>query len=145
MSESEPIGMKEAELAEAIRKARLVFVVGNGGSAATADHFVTDLVKKGIGAVSLCSNAALITMIANDYGYDQIFSRQLEVLGTPEDLLVTISCSGTSPNIEDVLMKAQSRIGMPVYSFDTFSPNDRDYAKLEDEHLAFAHRVAGLL
>lgn len=143
MSEQEPIMTEEQNLAEKIRKARFVFVIGNGGSASTAEHFTTDLVKKGIPAFALSANTGLISMLANDYGYDQIFSKQLEVFAHETDLLVTISCSGTSPNIVAALDKQES-MGFDVYQFETFS-NDRDFGKLEDKHLKFAHTVAGLL
>lgn len=135
---------KEQELAEQIRQARFVWIAGNGGSASTAEHFATDLVKKGIKAIALSANTSVITMIANDYGYDQIFSKQLEVLANFDDLLITISCSGTSPNIENARKTAFIKMKMNLYSFETFG-EDRDYGKLEDKHLAFAHEVARLL
>lgn len=143
MTEGEPIMREEQVLADLIGKARMVFICGNGGSASTAEHFTTDLVKKGIPAFCLNSNVSVITMIANDYGYDEIFKRQLEVVADEEDLLITISCSGTSPNIEKVKEVADSLM-LNIYSFEVFD-EDRDYGKLEDKHLKFAHEVAGLL
>ena len=141
MKDREPVMSEEQRLAEQIRQARMVFICGNGGSASTAEHFATDLVKKGYPAIALSSNTSIITMIANDYGYDQIFSKQLEVYGTEgeNDLLITISCSGISPNI----INAQ-KLFVTYYAFETFG-EDRNYGKLEDKHLAFAHEVAGLL
>ena len=143
MSEGEPRLSEEQRLAELIRKAQDVYICGNGGSASTAEHFATDLVKKGVRATALSANSSVITMIANDYGYEQVFSRQLETFGTQEDLLIAISCSGTSPN---VLMAVKTAIlkKIPFYTFEAFG-EDRDYAKLEDKHLAFAHEVAGRL
>lgn len=140
MNEAEPIIREEERLAELIRQAKFVWIAGNGGSASTAEHFATDLIKKGKRAIALSANTSVITMLANDYGYDEIFRMQLATLGGEGDLLITISCSGTSPNI----VKAKE-YGMPTYSFETFEGEDRDYAKLEDKHLAFAHEVAGLL
>jgi len=132
--------MKSVEsLVTDIKNAQFIWVAGNGGSAATAEHFVTDLVKKDYRAISLNSNTSLMTMIGNDYGYEFVFSKQLEVYGSPKDLLVTISCSGTSPNILEVQAVAQ-RLGIKSYEFEIFS-HDRDYQRLEDEHLHFAHEV----
>lgn len=131
-------------LIEQIKKARFIWVAGNGGSAATAEHFATDLVKKGYPAICLNSNTPLITMIANDYGYDQIFSKQLEKLSTRDDLLITISCSGTSPNIERAKKEAFVYKKMGFYQFETFG-KETDYGKLEDKHLKFTHEVAARL
>ena len=132
--------MRETEpLIKDIKEANFIWIAGNGGSAATAEHLTTDLVKKGYRAISLNSNTALMTMIGNDYGYEFIFSKQLDVYGSPKDLLVTISCSGTSPNILEVQAVAQ-RLGIKTYEFEIFNA-DRDYQRLEDEHLHFAHEV----
>jgi len=128
------------ELIELIGQARFCWIAGNGGSAATAEHFATDLIKKGYSAIALSSNTSVITMIANDYGYDQIFSKQLLVFATEEDLLITISCSGTSKNIRKALDMAEA-IVMRTYQFETFEKDDKDYGKLEDKHLQFAHEV----
>jgi D-sedoheptulose 7-phosphate isomerase len=80
-----------------------VFVAGNGGSAATASHFVTDLNKRSpkskLSAISLCDNTSLMTMISNDYGFDQVFLKQLENLAKPNSILVLISASGNSKNL----------------------------------------------
>ena len=134
----------ELILAQEIQKARLVFICGNGGSASTSDHFATDLVKKGMRAISLSANASIITMIGNDYGFEHVFSKQLEPFVTKQDLLITISCSGTSPNIKKAQEMALDK-GATVYTFETFKGNDRDYGKLENEHLRFAHEVARLI
>lgn len=134
------------ELIEKIKKARFVWVCGNGGSASTAEHFVTDLVKKGYPAICLNSNTSVITMIANDYGYDEIFSKQLEAYATEDDLLITISCSGTSANIVKAKDWMKNLVHDPVcleevYSFEVFG-KETDYGLLEDKHLKFAHKVA---
>ena len=127
------------DLIKKIKQAQFIWICGNGGSAATAEHFATDLVKKGYKAIALSSNSSVITMLANDYGYDQIFSKQLQTFGVWADLLITISCSGTSPNIQKAIERAND-MEMPVYSFETFS-KDRNYQLLEDKHLKLAHAV----
>lgn len=143
MKEGESKIPQEVILSEAIKKARQVYICGNGGSASTSEHFATDLVKKGIKAFALSANTSVITMIANDYGYEQIFSRQLLTFAMPEDLLITISCSGTSPNIVGALEIAKE-LGLKTYSFETFG-RIKDYGLLEDRHLQLAHRTAKLL
>ena len=86
-----------------------IWIAGNGGSAATASHFATDLSRcknsrhKPIKGISLCDNSGLITAISNDFGYEHIFSRQLSNLATTGDLLVVLSASGNSKNILEVI------------------------------------------
>jgi len=128
------------DLIEKIQKAGLILTAGNGGSASTAEHFATDLVKKGYKAIALSSNTSVITMIANDYGYKRIFEKQLRVFADKNDLLITISCSGKSTNILEALNEARW-IGMSIYEFETFG-KIKDYGKLEDKHLKFAHQIA---
>ena len=90
------------------RADRTVFIAGNGGSAATASHFATDLSKttlgnapgaRGIRALALTDNAGLITAWANDYAFEHVFAEQLRNLARPNDLLIAISTSGESPNL----------------------------------------------
>ena len=81
------------------------FFLGNGGSASTATHFVNDIslgsrqFKKPFRAISLCDNQAVITAIANDDGYENIFLQQLQTLAKPGDTIVCISASGNSKNL----------------------------------------------
>jgi len=131
------------DLIQSIKEARYVWVCGNGGSSATAEHLTSDLFSKGIKAICLNSNTAIMTMIANDFGYEYVFSKQLEVIADCNDLLITISCSGGSSNILFALETADA-LDMNTYSFETFT-KDRDYEKLEDKHLKFAHKIKKLL
>ena len=84
---------------------RTIWIAGNGGSAATASHFATDLSrcnnKNGnpVKGISLCDNSGLITAIGNDFGFDFVFSKQLSNLAIGGDLLVTLSASGNSKNL----------------------------------------------
>lgn len=106
------------EVASVIKNAvthnKQIFVCGNGGSAANSNHFVNDLVygiarKTGGGAkaISLSANNAVMTCLANDVGYDQIFLEQLAVQGGPGDVLLVFSGSGNSPNILNVCSYAK--------------------------------------
>ena len=92
-----------------------VFVCGNGGSASDAQHFVAEIVgrfkseRKGLPAVALTTDTSVITAVANDYSFDEIFSRQVEALCGKDDVLVAISTSGNSKNILRALMSAKRR------------------------------------
>jgi len=92
---------------------------GNGGSSGDAQHIVSELVnrfekeRREVAAVSLNSDTATITSIANDYDYKYIFSKQINAIGKKEDLLVTFTTSGSSPNICEAICSAQ-KIKIPI-------------------------------
>ena len=130
-------------LIQLIKQARFVFICGNGGSSATAEHLSNDLFSKGVKAICLNSNTAIMTMLANDYGYRYVFSVQLLNYANSEDLLITISCSGNSPNIVNAL-EAGKVIGMKIYEFESFSKN-RNYEKLENKHMKLVHKIKKML
>jgi D-sedoheptulose 7-phosphate isomerase len=103
-------------LRQARKEQATIFVCGNGGSAATASHWVNDLGKatKAAGhspmrVMSLSDNVSWLTALANDEGYDRVFAGQLENFATPGDVLVVISASGNSPNLIRAVEMAQSR------------------------------------
>jgi D-sedoheptulose 7-phosphate isomerase len=109
-----------AELGEILyrtyRNGQQVFTMGNGGSASTATHMAADLAKNTIGAnmrrfriTSLNENQALLTALANDLGFQHVFSEQLKNLIRAGDLLVAISASGNSPNVLNAIRYAQSQ------------------------------------
>lgn len=82
-----------------------LLIFGNGGSAADAQHIAAELTgryereRPGLAAVALTTDTSALTAIANDYGFDRIFARQVEALARPEDVLIGISTSGNSPNV----------------------------------------------
>ncbi len=90
-----------------------IFVIGNGGSASTANHFACDLQKatridgRGTRAISLSDNTALLTAWGNDLTFDSVFSEQLRLLAAPGDALVVFSVSGSSPNLMEALAVAE--------------------------------------
>ena len=143
------------ELIKAIKKARFVFVCGNGGSAATAEHFTNDLFSKGVKAFCLNSNVSLITMIANDFGYQYIFSRQLDLYAGKDDLLIVISGSGNSENILEALIpisgfKTFALLGMGggkaiEMADDSILIDSDNYGIIEDKHMEIVHRAKDLL
>jgi D-sedoheptulose 7-phosphate isomerase len=104
------------------KKQRQLFLVGNGGSAAIASHMTADFMKNGgMHTISLYGTA-LTTCMGNDYGYEYVFSKLLEMLMQPEDLLVAISSSGNSQNIVNAIEVAKQREARVV----TFSGFDAD-------------------
>ncbi|MBO67195.1 MAG: phosphoheptose isomerase [Acidiferrobacteraceae bacterium] len=96
-----------------------ILICGNGGSASDAQHFAAELVcryerdRQALGAIALTADTSIITAAGNDYDFTQIFSRQVEALGRPNDLLIVITTSGNSPNI-DLSVKAAYNLGMQV-------------------------------
>lgn len=98
---------------DALKKGNKVIVAGNGGSAADAQHFAAELAgrfvkeRKGLPSIALTTNTSNITAIGNDYGYDVVFSRQLEALGQDGDLFFGISTSGNSRNIVNAMQIAK--------------------------------------
>ena len=104
-----------AGLRDAWQAGRHIYLCGNGGSAGNAIHMANDFIygvgtRYGVGmrVEALSANAAVITCLANDLGYDQIFAEQLRVKGKPGDLLVVLSGSGNSPNVVKALQMANS-------------------------------------
>ena len=93
------------DMAKRLEGGAHIFVCGNGGSAADAQHLAAELSgryvkeRRALGGIALTTDTSALTAIGNDYGYEQVFSRQVEALGRPGDLLVGISTSGNSPNV----------------------------------------------
>ena len=100
------------ELLDKIRAAKRVYIIGNGGSYANAQHIANDLLACAIKAYTL--DAATLTATANDCGYEKIYSQWLRVVGERGDLLIALSGSGTSKNILNAIAEAE-RIGMDVH------------------------------
>ena len=122
--EKDPIFLAMLErLRVARRERRTAFLCGNGGSAANANHFATDLLfglEKNPGpiwrVVSLSANVSLMTCLGNDTGYENVFSKQLEATGQQGDLLLVYSGSGNSPNILRALQVAKG-MGITTLAF----------------------------
>jgi D-sedoheptulose 7-phosphate isomerase len=101
------------QLALAIKQAKKVYVIGNGGSAANAMHIINDLLACGIKAYTL--DMATLTASANDHGYETVFSRWIGIVGEPDDLLIALSGSGNSVNILKALVTAKA-LGMKTWA-----------------------------
>lgn len=151
-------------LYEAYRARRRVFILGNGGSAATATHLAVHLrvglVQRdegGLLAESLTDNIPTITALANDFSYEQIFSIQLAIVMNPKDVVVAISGSGNSRNILAAAALTRERQGtlIAVTGFGggalarladlNFVLSSTDYGPIEDIHTSFVHLVTYLL
>jgi len=152
-------------LLDARERGATVFFIGNGGSAATASHFANDLAigindyEKPLRAVSLADNVAITTAIGNDFGYEEIFVRQLRIMGKEGDVLVGISASGNSPNLIKAFEYSLSA-GIKTLCISAFDggklkklaetaihvPTEfKEYGVAEDAHMVLDHLVASYL
>ncbi len=119
-SELEKIEKVSRQITDALRKGNKVILFGNGGSAADAQHAAAELAgkfkleRRGLPAIALTTNTSVLTAIANDYGYDKVFSRQIEGIAEPGDVVIGISTSGRSPNIIEGIKAAKSREAFTV-------------------------------
>lgn len=110
-----PMAAAAVMLIEAYRAGKKAIFLGNGGSAADAQHMAAELVGRflyercPLPALALTTNSSSMTAIANDYGYEKVFARQLEALGVAGDVLIGLSTSGNSGNIVEAFVLARSR------------------------------------
>lgn len=101
--------------AAALSAGKKILFCGNGGSAADAQHWAGELVARfyydrpGLAAIALTTDASVLTAIGNDYGYEHVFSRQVDALGVEGDVLFALSTSGNSPNVVNALRAARER------------------------------------
>ena len=152
-------------LLDARERGATVFFIGNGGSASTAGHFANDLgigtndYEKPFRALSLADNTAILTAVGNDFSYDEVFVRQLQIHASEGDVLVGISVSGNSPNmvrafefagpagikrvaitaVDGGRMKALADEGIHVPT------GAKEYGPAEDAHLILNHLVGAYL
>ncbi|MDP1720699.1 MAG: SIS domain-containing protein [Candidatus Nanopelagicaceae bacterium] len=108
------------EISQAFISGHRVYAFGNGGSASQAQHFTTELIgrfkgnRKSLPAISLCTDTSAMTAIANDFGFDHVFSRQVESLVEPGDVVIGFTTSGTSPNVLAGLAEAKKHGSLTV-------------------------------
>lgn len=125
------------KLAEAVKRAKRVYIVGNGGSYANAMHMQNDLESAGIRAHTL--NPASYSASANDHGHDYVFSRWVLLHGEPGDLLIAMSGSGKSPNILNAI-QAATIIGMEVFPIFG-SQRGEDMQQAEESQISLGHEA----
>lgn len=109
----EPLSKAADLVAECLRAGHRLIVFGNGGSAAQAQHIAAELVgrfrneRRALAAIALTADTAVLTALANDYGVEEVFARQIRALGQPGDVALAISTSGNSPNVLKALDAAR--------------------------------------
>jgi D-sedoheptulose 7-phosphate isomerase len=157
---SKPIAAAVQALLACVTSGGKVLACGNGGSAADAQHFAAEFVgrfereRPELGAIALTTDSSILTAIANDYDFNQIFVKQVRALGQPGDVLLAISTSGNSANILAAIEAAHERemtivamtgkgggkIGMAVRDTDVHIcvPHDRT-ARIQEVHLLVLH------
>ena len=110
-----PLAAGVGVMVAALMSGGKILACGNGGSAGDAQHFAAELVgrfereRRGLAAISLATDTSILTAVANDYSYEQVFSKQVEALGNPGDVLLAISTSGNSGNVLAAIGAAHAR------------------------------------
>jgi D-sedoheptulose 7-phosphate isomerase len=149
--------------AAAIRRGGKLVFFGNGGSAADAQHLAAELVvrlrteRPGLPALALTTNTSVLTAAGNDYGFERIFSRQMESLIGPHDVVVALSTSGTSPNIVKAIETARARgsflVGLTGETGGALAGKvdilldvpSRDPQRIQEAHITIGHIVCSLI
>jgi D-sedoheptulose 7-phosphate isomerase len=150
-------------IAAGLRGGNKLLIVGNGGSAADAQHIAAEIVgrykkdRPAYAAIALTTDTSALTAIGNDYGFDHVFSRQVEGLGRRGDILLALTTSGRSPNILSGLKTARQQ-GLVTIGFTgakgvglaascdhlLVAPSD-DTAVIQQIHMAFAHGICEVI
>ena len=140
-----------------------ILIMGNGGSAADAQHIAAELVgrykteRKGLPAIALTTDTSAITSIANDYGFLHVFDRQVEALAHKDDVVIGISTGGTSPNVVNALVTANTlgckTIGLSGKDGGDFSSicdvnlfvKSNDTPRIQEMHILIGHTMCNLI
>jgi len=163
---AESIAAAGQVMSDALLSDGKILSCGNGGSAADAQHFSSELLNRfemerpGLPAMALTTDASTVTSISNDYSYDEIFSKQVRALGKPQDVLLGISTSGNSENVIRAIAAAHER-GMKVVALsgrdggrmaDMFAEGDVEIrvpatrtARIQEVHLLVIHCLCDLI
>ncbi len=150
-------------IADALAGGAKLLIMGNGGSAADSQHFAAEIVgrfkmeRRGLPAIALTTDTSILTAIGNDYGFDAIFSRQVEALANPGDVVIGFSTSGNSPNVLKALNLARERgcrtVGLlgrdggsikPVCDLPLVVPSF-DTPRIQEAHITIIHIVCDLV
>lgn len=149
--------------AAALRAGGKLVFFGNGGSAADAQHLAAELVvrlrseRPGLPALSLTTNPSVLTAAANDYGFEQVFARQIESLVNPQDVLVALSTSGTSANVVRGIEAGRSRgVFLVGFTGETggalaskvdllLNVPSRDPQRIQEAHITIGHIACSLI
>jgi len=147
----------------ALRSGSKLMFAGNGGSAAEAQHFSAEMVgrflkeRRPLPSIALSTDTSALTAIGNDYGYEHVFSRQVEALGNKGDVLITMSTSGRSPNILSAMKSARDR-GVMTIALTGANARDmgeaadivlkvpsRHTPQIQEGHLVLGHLLCGMV
>jgi D-sedoheptulose 7-phosphate isomerase len=150
------------QMTKAFRRGNKVLLFGNGGSAADAEHIAGELAGKftlfrdPLPAVALTTNTAALTAIGNDFGYEEVFARQLRGLVTKGDVAIGISTSGASPNVIKTIEEANRRAAVTVAFTGAhgklkesaqlvLSIPSTDTPRIQEAHMLAGHIICGLV
>lgn len=150
-------------MAKALEDGNKILFFGNGGSAADAQHLAAEIVgrykreRRGLPSIALTTDTSILTAVGNDYGFDNIFERQIEALCIPGDVAVGISTSGNSLNVIKGLMKAQD-LGATTIAFSgkqggkvidiahySFVVPSYDTARIQECHITLGHTLCEII
>jgi D-sedoheptulose 7-phosphate isomerase len=159
----ERIGETAETIAHGLRNGRKMLLFGNGGSAADSQHLAAELVgrfgpdRSPLAAIALSTDTSILTAVANDYGYEKVFARQIEALGQPGDTAIGISTSGNSPNVLAALDVARNK-GLFTVGFTgetggkmngrtevLFRVPSRVTARIQETHILLGHILCELI
>jgi len=162
-AELDNIASAAAAIIKSLKDGGKLLVFGNGGSAADSQHIVAELVgrfkkeRRALAAIALAANTSTLTAIANDYGYDASFSRQIEALGKPGDAALGISTSGNSKNVIEAVKKAKAA-GMKTISLTgcgggklksecdvSIVVDSKDTPRIQESHILIGHIICELI
>ena len=153
-----------SQMSKTIKRGKKIMLCGNGGSAADAQHIATEFIvrfrgdfnRRALPAIALTTDTSLLTACANDYGYDEVFKRQVEGLGNEGDLLIGISTSGNSPNVYKAIEYANEqniqtvllagRDGGTIAGIAQYSiiiPH-KNTARIQEAHITIGHILCRL-
>ncbi len=151
------------KIAKSLKKGGTIFWCGNGGSASDSMHLSAELIgkfkkkRKPLKSISLCGNPSTLTCIANDFGFQNIFSRQLEALAKQGDILIAISTSGKSKNIIEALKIAKRLKVFSItlagngggqckkYSNKSLIVKSQNVARIQETHILIGHIICELI
>jgi D-sedoheptulose 7-phosphate isomerase len=157
------IGAVAGRCVTALRNGNKILLAGNGGSAADAQHLAAELVgrfsldRPGLAAIALTTDSSALTGIGNDYGFERLFSRQVEAVGRPGDVFFGISTSGRSPNVLNALRVCRDRsivtVGltgehggeMPPLCDHCFRMPSTETPKIQEGHIGIGHILFALV
>ena len=157
------IGAVAAACIAALRQGNKILLAGNGGSASDAQHLAGELISRfhydrpGLPAFSLSTDTSVLTAIGNDYGYENLFARQLEAVGNAGDVFIGISTSGRSPNIVKALQVARAKgvltVGltghgggqMPALCDHCLRVPSDSTPRIQEGHIAIGHTICMLI